>query len=62
MARQAPGFRPWLPPEEPSEADADSDARFEELIDQLAKRAPADDLTDADIDREVQAVRRSKNS
>ncbi|MEA2692058.1 MAG: hypothetical protein QOJ16_1445 [Acidobacteriota bacterium] len=38
-------------------AEAEMDARFKDLIRQLAARAPADDLTDADIDREVQAVR-----
>jgi hypothetical protein len=32
-------------------------ARWKNLIAQLAARAPADDLTDADIDREVRAVR-----
>ena len=38
-------------------AEAEMDARFKDLIRQLAAQAPADDLTDADIDREVQAVR-----
>lgn len=38
-------------------AEVEMDARFKELIDQLAARAPAEDITDADIDREVQAVR-----
>jgi len=33
------------------------DARFKELIEQLAARVPPEDVTDADIDREVQAVR-----
>lgn len=35
------------------------DARFRDLLEQLAALAPADDITDADIDREVQAVRRA---
>jgi hypothetical protein len=30
---------------------------FKDLIAQLAARAPVEDVTDADIDREVQAVR-----
>ena len=38
-------------------AEAEMDARFKELIQQLAARAPADDLTDAEIDQEIQAVR-----
>lgn len=38
-------------------AEAEMDARFKDLIQQLAARAPVDDFTDADIDREVQAVR-----
>jgi len=38
-------------------AEAEMDARFEDLIRQIAARAPAEDFTDADIDREVQAVR-----
>ena len=33
------------------------DVRLKNLIDQLATRATAEDFTDADIDREVQAVR-----
>lgn len=33
------------------------DARLKDLVEQLAAKAPADDLTDADIDREVRAVR-----
>lgn len=37
--------------------EVEMDARFKDLIRQLAARAPADDITDADIDREVQAVR-----
>ncbi|HKI03772.1 MAG TPA: hypothetical protein VKK31_17460 [Thermoanaerobaculia bacterium] len=40
-------------------AEAEIEARFKGLIEQLAARAPADDLTDADIDREVQAVRKA---
>jgi hypothetical protein len=37
-------------------ADVEMDARFKDLIKQLAARAPADDITDADIDAEVRAV------
>ncbi len=33
------------------------DARFKDLIRQLAARVSADDITDADIDHEVQVVR-----
>jgi hypothetical protein len=33
------------------------DSRFNDLIQQVAARVPPEDLTDADIDREVQAVR-----
>jgi hypothetical protein len=38
-------------------AEAEIEARFKDLIAQLAARAPAEDITDADIDREVQAAR-----
>jgi hypothetical protein len=38
-------------------ADVEMDARLRDLIDQLASRAPADDITDADIDAEIRAVR-----
>lgn len=38
-------------------AETEMEARFKDLIAQLAARAPAEDITDADIDREVQAVR-----
>ena len=37
--------------------EVEMDARLKDLVSQLAARAPAEDLTDADIDREVQAVR-----
>lgn len=37
--------------------ETEMDARFKDLITQLAARAPAEDVTDADIDREVQEVR-----
>jgi hypothetical protein len=43
-------------------AEAEMDARFKDLIQELAARAPAEDLTDADIDREVQAVRDAARS
>jgi hypothetical protein len=33
------------------------DARLKDHVSHLAARAPAEDLTDADIDREVQTVR-----
>lgn len=39
--------------------EAEMDARFRELIEQMAALAPAEDITDADIDREVQAVRKA---
>lgn len=38
-------------------AEVEMDARFKDLIEQLAARAPAEDVTDSDIDREVQAAR-----
>lgn len=38
-------------------AEAEVDARFRDLIEQLAARAPVGDITDAEIDREVRAVR-----
>jgi hypothetical protein len=38
-------------------ADAEMGARFKDLITQLAARVPPEDLTDADIDREVKVVR-----
>ena len=38
-------------------SETEMDARLKELIEQLASRVPPMDLTDADIDREVQAVR-----
>jgi len=38
-------------------AEVEMDARLKELIEQLAAQAPAEDVTDDDIDREVQAVR-----
>jgi hypothetical protein len=38
------------------------DARLKDLIQQMAARASGGDLTDADIDREVQAVRNAVRS
>jgi hypothetical protein len=38
------------------------DARFKDLIEKLAARAPAKDFTDADIDREVRVVRNAARS
>ena len=37
--------------------EVEMDARLKHLIEQMAARAFGDDLTDTDIDREVQAVR-----
>jgi hypothetical protein len=37
--------------------EMEMDARLKDMVEQLAARAPADDITDAEIDREVQAVR-----
>lgn len=38
-------------------ADVEMDARLNDLIEQMAAKAPVEDITDAEIDREVQAVR-----
>jgi len=38
-------------------AEAEIEARFKGLIEELAARAPVEDITDADIDQEVRAVR-----
>jgi hypothetical protein len=38
-------------------AEAEMDARLKDLIHQLAARAPVQEISDLDIDREVQAVR-----
>ena len=43
-------------------ADVEMDARLKDLIDQLAAKVPVEDITDADIDREVQAVRDASRS
>ncbi len=43
-------------------AETEMEARFKTLISQLASRAPVDEITDADIDREVQAVRNTARS
>lgn len=43
-------------------ADSEMDARLEGLIRQLAAKSPANDLSDADIDLEVQAVRQASRS
>jgi hypothetical protein len=40
-------------------AEVEIETRFKNLIEQLAARAPAEDITDADIDLEVQAVRKA---
>jgi hypothetical protein len=41
-------------------ADSEMDARLEGLIRQLAAKPSADDLSDADIDLEVKAVRQAR--
>jgi HEAT repeat protein len=38
-------------------AEVEMEARFKDLIEQLASRVPPEDITDSDIDREVRAVR-----
>jgi len=38
-------------------AEAEIETRFKGLIEELAARAPVEDITDADIDQEVSAVR-----
>ena len=43
-------------------ADVEMDARFKDLIEELAAKVPADDITDADIDAEVRAVRGATRS
>ncbi|HEX4954994.1 MAG TPA: hypothetical protein VF017_16515 [Thermoanaerobaculia bacterium] len=43
-------------------AEAEMDARFRTLIDQLAARVTVEDLSDSDITREVQAVRAARRS
>lgn len=43
-------------------ADVEMDARLNELIEQIAAKAPLEDITDADIDREVRAVRDARRS
>ena len=43
-------------------ADVEMDARFKGLIEQLAAKVPADDITDAEIEAEVRAVRSAAHS
>lgn len=43
-------------------AEVEMDARLGGLIRQLAAKAPAKDLTDADLEREARAVRRAGRS
>jgi hypothetical protein len=43
-------------------AETEMDSRLKSLLEQLADRSPVDDITDADIDREVQAVRDAARS
>lgn len=42
--------------------ETELEARMEELIESLAKRPPAEDVTDADIMREVNVVREISRS
>jgi hypothetical protein len=43
-------------------AEVEMDSRLKSLIEQLATKAPVEDISDADIDREVQAVRDAARS
>lgn len=43
-------------------AEVEMDSRLKGLIEQLAAKAPVEDITDAEIDREVQAVRDAARS
>ncbi|HEV8583157.1 MAG TPA: hypothetical protein VGX68_29165 [Thermoanaerobaculia bacterium] len=43
-------------------AETEMDARFKDLIAELAARAPAAEISDAEIDREVQMVREASRS
>lgn len=43
-------------------ADVEIDSRFKNLIEQLAAKEPADDITDAEIEAEVRAVRSAAHS
>lgn len=43
-------------------AETEMEARFGKLIAELAARAPAENISDAEIDREVQAVRKAARS
>jgi hypothetical protein len=43
-------------------SETEMDARLKELIEQLAARVPPADITDVDIDREVQAVRDARRA
>lgn len=38
-------------------AEAEMDARFRALIEDLSRKAPAEDISDSEIDAEVRAVR-----
>ena len=40
-------------------AETEVDARFEQLIHRLAKKVPVDDISDAEIQVEIDAVRRA---
>jgi hypothetical protein len=42
-------------------AETEMDAQFRNLIEQLARTSPADDISEADIQAEVDAVRRENN-
>ena len=41
-------------------AESEMDPRFEQLIRRLAKRPPVDEISDAEIQAEVNAVRRAR--
>jgi hypothetical protein len=43
-------------------AEAEMDARLKDLIAQMAARAPTEEISDADIDREVKAVREASRA
>lgn len=43
-------------------ADTELDARLSDLITRLAAKAPADDVSDAEIDAEIRAVRQSRRN
>ena len=44
-----------------SRAETEMDSKLQSLMEQLAKTSPADDISDADIQAEIDAVRRERN-